>query len=134
MKTRTIITATIAVIGGALAIWRFGTSPFGIMSGLNVAVIIGIAGFAIGKQLDMRDEARQGYTVKDERTVLVEGLAGRTGFLFGNYVWLAIMWYQFIADNFTSWPLFETGEALLVGLLINLGIYFTALYYYRNKV
>jgi hypothetical protein len=134
MKTRTIITAIAAVIGGALAIWRFGTSPFGIMSGLNVAVIIAIAGFAIGKWLDMREEAKQGYTVKDERTMLIEGLAGRTGFLFGNYVWLTIMWYLFIADHFTGWPLLETQEALLLGLLVNLGIYFTALFYYRKKV
>ena len=49
MKIRTLITAIAAVIGGALALWRFGTSPFGIMSGLNVAVIISIAGFVIGK-------------------------------------------------------------------------------------
>jgi hypothetical protein len=29
IKTRTIITAIVAVIGGAIALWRFGVSPFG---------------------------------------------------------------------------------------------------------
>ena len=134
MKTRTIITAIAAVIGGAIALWRFGVSPFGILSSINVAVIIGIAGFVIGKQLDMREDAKQGYAVKDERTMKIEGLAGRTGFLYGNYVWLAIMWYEFIANNFTNWPLLETGYALIIGLLINISIYYAALYYYRKKV
>ena len=42
MKTRNMITATIAIIAGVITVWRFGTSTFGILSGVNVAVLIAI--------------------------------------------------------------------------------------------
>ncbi len=134
MKTRNIVTAIIAVIGGVAATRWLGTGTFGLMSALNVAVIIGIAGFTLGKFLDMKQDERDGFAVKDERTILLEGKAGRNGFLFGNYVWLAIIWYDFVGDNFTDWSLLNTQQALLLGLLVNLGIYFASLAYYRNKV
>ena len=96
MKTRNIITAIIAVIGAAITIWQFGTSLFGILSGVNVAVLIGIGGLFIGGILDRREDEKQGFTVKDERTVLIEGKAGRAAFMIGNYIYASSFCYPYI--------------------------------------
>lgn len=134
MKTRNIITGAAAVIGGAYTISRFGTGMFGLISGVNVAVIIALAGGAIGKFLDKKEDESLGFAVKDERTQLIEGKASSVGFRVGNYVWLALIWYEFFAENFIPWPKFGSPEVLLFGLLINLGIYFAAMLYYRKQV
>ena len=134
MKNEKIIIAVVAIIGGTVAVSLFGTGMFGIISGLNVAVIIAVAGVAIGKFLDGKEDERRGLAVKDERTQLIEGKAGSVGFRGGNYVWLALIYYDFAAENFMPWPMFETQEILLFGLLLNLGIYFAALVYYRKQV
>ena len=134
MKARNIVTVVAAVIGGAYAISRFGTGMFGIMSGLNVAVIIGLAGVFVGKRLDWKEEERMGFKVEDERTQLIDGKASKVGFKFGNYVWLALIWYEFFAEGMMPWPRFGSPEVLLFGLLINLGVYFAAMLYYRKQV
>ncbi len=133
MKTRNIVTAVVAVIGGAVALWKFGMSPFGIMSSLNVAVIIGVFGVFVGKQLDALDDKSNGYVVKDELTMMLEGKASVIAFKVGNYVWLALLWYEFAAENWISLPKFESPAVMLVGLMVNLGIYFASLVYYRNR-
>lgn len=134
MDIRKIVIIGIAVIGGALALMTLGTGRFGLMSAINIAVIIGIAGIVIGKRLDMRKDQKEGFAVKDERTILLEGKAGRNGFLYGNFVWLGIIWYDFIGDHFTGWAPLNTQQALLLGLMVNLGIYFASMFYYRNRV
>ena len=134
MKVRNIVTVVTAVIGGAYAISRFGTGVFGIMSGLNVAVIIGLAGVFVGKRLDWKEEERMGFKVEDERTQLIDGKASKVGFKFGNYVWLALIYYDFTAERFMPWPKYNSQEMLLFGLLFTLGIYFTAMLYYRKQV
>jgi len=134
MKTRNIVTVVAAVIGGAYAVSRLGTGMFGIMSGVNVAVIIAIAGLFIGKRMDWSEEERMGFTVEDERTQLIDGRASKVGFKFGNYVWLALIYYDFTAERFMPWPKFNSQEMLLFGLLFNLGIYFAAMLYYRKQV
>ena len=133
MKKRNIITAVVAVAGGVIAVSRLGTGMFGLLSGVNVAVLIAVAGVGIGKFLDNREDERMGFAVKDERTQLIEGRAGSVGFRVGNYVWLALIYYDFIAENFMPWPVFETQRILLFGLLINLVIYFAALFQYRKR-
>jgi len=133
MKKRNIITAVVAVAGGVIAVSRLGAGMFGLLSGVNVAVLIAVAGMGIGKFLDNREDKRMGFAVKDERTQLVEGRAGSVGFRVGNYVWLALIYYDFIAENFMAWPVFETQRMLLFGLLINLCIYFAALFQYRKR-
>lgn len=133
MKTRNIVTAIAAVIGGAVALWRFGTSPFGIVSSLNVAVIIGVFGVFLGKQLDAQDDKSNGYVVKDELTQMLEGKASVIAFKFGNYVWLALLWYEFAAGNWIQLPKIGSPAVIILGLMVNLGIYFVSYQYYRNR-
>src|SRR5210317_1313288 len=99
MKTRHIVTAVVAAIGGIYTLSRFGTSLFGVMSGLNVAVIIGIAGMVVDKALNAKDDMSKGFVVKDERTILIESKSSRVAFIVGNYIWLALLWYEFAADR-----------------------------------
>lgn len=134
MKTRKIIIAVVAIVGGVITVSRFGTGMFGLISGVNVAVIIAIAGMAIGKFLDGKEDERMGFAVKDERTQLIEGRAGSVGFRVSNYVWLALIWYEFFAEGMMPWPRFGSPEVLLFGLLVNLGVYFAAVLYYKKQV
>jgi hypothetical protein len=133
MNTRNIIIAAVAVIGGLAAMSQFGTSTFGLTSSLNVAVIIGVAGVFVGKMLDARDDKSKGYVVKDELTLMVEGKASIIAFKFGNYMWLALLWYEFIADNWLPYPAIGSPAVMLVGLFVNLAIYFASFVYYRNR-
>ncbi|MBT3283569.1 hypothetical protein HN807_10320 [Candidatus Bathyarchaeota archaeon] len=134
MRTRNIITGVTAVIGGVYAVSQLGTGMFGIISGVNVAVIITIAGLFIGKRLDWKEEEEMGFKVEDERTQLIDGKASKVGFKFGNYVWLALIYYDFTAERYMPWPKFNSQEMLLFGLLFNLGIYFASMLYYRKQV
>ena len=134
MQTRYIVIAVVAIVGGAIAVSLLGTGMFGLMSGVNVAVLIAIAGRGIGMFLDRKEDERLGFAVKDEMTQLIEGRSGSVGFRVGNYVWLTLIYYDFAAENFMPWPMFEPQEILLFGLLINLGIYFAAMIYYRKQV
>jgi hypothetical protein len=133
MKTRNIITAIIAVIGAAITIWQFGTSLFGILSGVNVAVLIGIGGLFIGGILDRREDQKQGFAIKDERTIILEGKAGRAAFMIGNYIWLALLWYEFLSDNWLPTPTIGSPAIVIVGMLAQCGVYFVAMYYYRKN-
>ena len=133
MKTRNIVIALVAVIGGAVALSQFGIGRFGLISSLNVAVIIGVFGVFVGKQLDAMDDKSNGYVVKDELTLMLEGKASVIAFKFGNYVWLALLWYEFAAGRWASLPKFESPAVMLVGLMVNLGIYFVSFVYYRNR-
>jgi len=133
MKTRNIITAIIAVIGAAITVWQFGTSLFGIMSGINVAVIIGIGGLFIGGILDRQEDQRQGFAIKDERTILMEGKAGRAAFLIGNYIWLALLWYEFLSDNWLPTPIIGSPTIVIIGMLGQCAVYFIAMYYYGKN-
>ena len=90
-------------------------------------------GVFVGKQLDARDDKSKGYVVKDELTLMLEGKATVIAFKFGNYVWLALLWYEFAAGMWNSLPKFESPEVVLVGLTVNLGIYFASFVYYRNR-
>ncbi len=132
MKTRNIITAIVAGIGGIIAYQQLGNGSFGLISALNVAVMIGVAGIFVGKMIDASNDKSQGFVVKDEMTLTVEGKASKVAFTWGNYVWLALIWYEFAAENFISAPKFGSPAVMLVGLLVNIGIYFTAYMSYRK--
>ena len=133
MKTRNIITAATAIIAGAITIWQFGTSLFGIMSGLNVAVIITIGGVFIGAILDRREDQKQGFAIKDERSMLIEGKAGRLAFLVGNYIWLALLWYEFLSAHWLPTPTIGSPAIVIIGMLAQVGVYFVGMYYYGTK-
>ncbi len=134
MKPRNIITAIIAVIAGAITIWQFGTSTFGILSGVNVAVIIGIGGLFIGGILDRREDERKGFVIKDERSILVEAKAGRAAFQVGNYIWLALLWYEFLSDNWLPTPTIGSPAIVLIGMLGQIAVYFVMMrYYWKNQ-
>lgn|GEM_PF-1565178 len=133
MKTRNIVTALVAVIGGAVALSQFGTGRVGLLSSLNITVIIGVFGVFLGKQLDSMDDKSKGYVVKDELTQKLEGKASVIGFKFGNYVWLALLWYDFAANNWQQLPRIESPAVILLGLMVNLGLYFISYQYYKNR-
>lgn len=133
MKTRNIVTAIVAVIGGAVALSQFGTGRFGLMSSLNITIIIGVFGVFLGKQLDAQDDKSNGYVVKDELTQMVEGKASVIAFKFGNFVWLVLMWTEFNAGRWFPFPTFESPAVIILGLMVNLGIYYASFFYYRNR-
>ena len=133
MKTRNIITVAIAIIAGAITIWQFGTSLFGIMSGLNVAVIVTIGGVFIGGILDRKEDERQGFAIKDERSMLIEGKASRLAFQIGNYIWLALLWYEFLSGHWLPTPTIGSPAIVIIGMLGQVGVYFVGMYYYGTK-
>jgi hypothetical protein len=96
-------------------------------------VIIGLFGLFLGRQLEALDEKSKGYVVKDELTQMLEGKASVVGFKFGNYVWIALLWYDFIADNWLQLPRIESPAVIILGLMVNMGIYFVSYQYYRNR-
>jgi hypothetical protein len=126
MKRTQIATAAAALAGAALALWVFGADTFGLLSAANVAVIIAIGGFMVDRMLVNREDSLQGFAVKDERTRLLEGKAGRAAFMLGNYVWLALLWYEFAAENWMPWPKIGSPPVVLLGLLAQLAVYFAA--------
>jgi hypothetical protein len=133
MKKRNIITAMIALAGATITIWQFGTSAFGIISGINVAVIIVIGGLFVGRMLDRKEDEKQGFVVKDEMSVLLEGRAGRAAFQIGNYLWLALLWYEFISDHWLPTSPIGSPAVIILGLLGQVGVYFASkLYYGKN--
>ncbi len=132
MQTRNILTVIVAALGGIVAYQQLGNGSSGVMSALNVAVIIGVAGIFVGKIIDARNDKSQGFVVKDEMTLTVEGKASKVAFTWGNYVWLALVWYEFAAENFISAPKFGSPRVMLAGLLVNIGIYYIAYMSYRK--
>ena len=134
VKTRNIITAIIALIAGAITTWQFGTSLFGILSGVNVAVIIGIGGLFVGGILDRKEDERQGFVVKDERSILIEAKAGRAAFQVGNYIWVALLWYEFLSDNWLPTPTIGSPAIVIIGMLGQIAVYFVAMrHYWKNQ-
>ena len=134
MKTRNIITAIIAVIAGAITIWQFGTSTFGVLSGVNVAVIIAIGGLFVGGILDRKEDERQGFVVKDERSTLIEAKAGRAAFQIGNYIWLGLLWYEFLSGNWLPTPTIGSPAIVLIGMLGQIAVYFVMMRYYWKRL
>ena len=126
MKRTHIITIAVALAGAAAALWVLGTDTFGLFSAANVAVIIAIGGFMVDRLLVNREDRLRGFAVKDERTTLLEGKAGRTAFMLGNYFWLALLWYEFAAENWMPWHKIGSPPVVLLGLMAQLAIYFAA--------
>ena len=126
MKRTHIATVVIALAGAAAALWVFGTGTFGLLSAANAAVIIAIGGLMVDRMLVKREDRLQGFAVTDERTTQLEGKAGRAAFMLGNYVWLALLWYEFAAENWMPWPKIGSPPVLLLGLMTQLAVYFVA--------
>jgi hypothetical protein len=134
MKRTQIATIVVALAGAAAALWVFGASTFGLLSAANVAVIIAIGGFMVDRMLVNREDKVQGFAVTDERTMLLEGKAGRAAFMLGNYVWLALLWYEFAAENWMPWPKIGSPSVLLLGLMAQLAVYFVARFMMAKSV
>lgn len=126
MKKTQIATIVVALTGAAAALQVFGTGTFGLLSAANVAVIIAIGGLMVDRMLVKREDKLQGFAVTDERTTQLEGKAGRTAFMLGNYLWLALLWYEFAAENWMPWPKIGSPPVLLLGLMAQLAVYFVA--------
>ena len=134
MKTRNIITAIIAVIGAAITIWQLDTSFFGIMSGVNVAVLIIIGGLFVGAILDKREQIRQGFVVQDEMSTLIQAKAGNAAFQIGNYIWLALLWYEFLSDHWLPTPIIGSPAIVLIGMMGQIAVYLVFSYINGKKV
>ena len=132
MKTRNIATAAIAIIAGAYTISRFGTSTFGILSGVNVAVLITIAGVSIGAVLDRKEEVKQGFVVEDERSTQQKHKSGYTAFQIGNYIWVALLWYEFLSRNWLPTPTIGSPTIVIIGMLAQIGVFALAMYQNRK--
>jgi hypothetical protein len=126
MKRTQIVTIVVALAGAAAALWVFGAGTFGLLSAANVAVIIAVGGLMVDRLLVKREDRLQGFAVTDERTTLLEGKAGRAAFMLGNYVWLALLWYEFAAENWMPWPKIGSPPVILLGLMAQLTVYFVA--------
>jgi len=126
MKRTQIVTIVVALAGAAAALWVFGAGTFGLLSAANVAVIIAVGGLMVDRLLVKREDRLQGFAVTDERTTLLEGKAGRAAFMLGNYVWLALLWYEFAAENWMPWPKIGSPPVILLGLMAQLSVYFVA--------
>lgn len=134
MKRTQIATVTAALIGAAAALYVFGTDTFGLISAANVAILIAIAGLMVDRMLVNKEDRLQGFAVKDERTRLLEGKAGRAAFLLGNYIWLALLWYEFAAENWMPWPKIGSPPVLLIGMMAQVAVYFVAMYVMAKSV
>ena len=132
MKTRNIVTAAIALIAGAYTISRFGTDTFGILSGVNVAVLITIAGVVIGAVLDRKEEVKQGFVVEDERSTQQRHKSGYIAFQIGNYLWLALLWYEFLSRNWLPTPTIGSPGIVIIGMLAQVGVFLVAMYQNRK--
>ena len=132
MKTRNIVTAAIALIAGAYTISRFGTDTFGILSGVNVAVLITIAGVVIGAVLDRKEEVKQGFVVEDERSTQQRHKSGYIAFQIGNYLWLALLWYEFLSRNWLPTPTIGSPGIVIIGMLAQIGVFLVAMYQNRK--
>ena len=133
MKTRNIATAVIALIAGAYTISRFGTSTFGILSGVNVAVLITIAGVFIGAVLDRKEEVKQGFVVEDEMSAQQKHKSGYAAFQVGNYIWLALLWYEFLSRNWLPTPTIGSPAIVIIGMLAQVGVFALAMYQNRKS-
>jgi hypothetical protein len=134
MKRTHVATVAAALVVAATALYFFGTDAFGLFSAANVAVLIAIGGLFIDKLLVNREDRLKGFAVKDERTRLLEGRAGRAAFLVGNYIWLALLWYEFAAENWMPWPKIGSPPVLLIGMLAQVAVYFVAMYALAKSV
>jgi len=81
-----------------------------------------------------QEDRLKGFAVKDERTRLLEGRAGRAAFLVGNYIWLALLWYEFAAENWMPWPKIGSPPVLLIGMMAQVAVYFVAMYTMAKSV
>jgi len=134
MKRTYIATVIAALAGAAAALYFFGTDTFGLFSAANVAVLIATGGLFIDRLLVNREDRLKGFAVKDERTRLLEGRAGRAAFLVGNYIWLALLWYEFAAENWMPWPKIGSPPVLLIGMMAQVAVYFVAMYTMAKSV
>jgi hypothetical protein len=134
MKRTQIVTIVVALAGAAAALWVFGAGTFGLLSAANVAVIIAVGGLMVDRLLVKREDRLQGFAVTDERTTLLEGKAGRAAFMLGNYVWLALLWYEFAAENWMPWPKIGSPPVLLIGMMAQVAVYLVAMYVMAKSV
>jgi hypothetical protein len=134
MKRTHIATVAAALVGAAAALYVFGANTFGLLSAANVAVLIGIGGLMIDRMLVNREDRLKGFAVKDERTRLLESRAGRAAFMVGNYIWLALLWYEFAAENWMPWPKIGSPPVLLIGMMAQIAVYLVAMYVMAKSV
>ena len=82
----------------------------------------------------MNLEKKAGFTLKDERTTLIEGMAARITVRVTGFFMLALLFYYIFADNIVdNAPVLETGWALIISVLFNSLLYASLILYLRKK-
>jgi hypothetical protein len=67
-------------------------------------------------------------------SVLLEGKAGKAAFQIGNYFWLALLWYEFLSDNWLPMSPIGSPAIIIIGLLGQVGVYFASKLYYGKTL
>ena len=89
--------------------------PWSVVSGGILVTIVVIGIFAVWRLLK---ERRSGFPLKDERTQKITGTAAYYAFYIGTYFMLALMGVNLLNQEFIGTPLFETGYALVISVLV----------------
>ncbi len=127
--------ATIAVTVTAFAIgyFAFGGGVTGARLALPLSLIIGVL-VPLGKKIsDIRTAKRQGFSVEDELSQMLNGRAAWVAFNVGNYFMLALMWYTFLSENFLGRPPLAVQPVLIAVMLFQIGVYGVVRFYYKGR-
>ncbi|WP_445475558.1 hypothetical protein ACT9XH_02100 [Methanococcoides methylutens] len=80
-------------------------------------------------------ESKAGFTLKDERTMKIEGMAGRVTVMVMMYFLLGLLYYSFVSENLdVGLPEFDPGVYLIIALLFNISLYAGLRWYFGRNV
>ena len=80
-------------------------------------------------------ESKEGFTLKDERTMKVEGMAGRVTVMVMTYFLLGLLYYAFLSENLAMGLLvLDSSVFLIIALLFNILLYAGLRWYFNRKV
>ncbi|TRO51458.1 hypothetical protein E2P71_09075 [Candidatus Bathyarchaeota archaeon] len=77
---------------------------------------------------------KQGFVVQDEMSTIIQAKSGNAAFQIGNYIWLALLWYEFLSNNWLPTPTIGSPEIVLIGMMGQIAVYFVYSYINGKKV
>jgi uncharacterized Tic20 family protein len=95
---------------------------------MATGVLIGI--FVIWRMLK---DKKSGFPAKDERTQKITGKAATYAFYIGSYFMLALMAANIISLEFWDVPIFDTGYALVISVLVHSLTFIGLRWYFDRK-
>ncbi|MCW4048603.1 MAG: hypothetical protein NWE89_02595 [Candidatus Bathyarchaeota archaeon] len=130
-----IATAAVTLASFLIGYYAFGGGRTGVMLAAPLGLIVGILVPFFKKMNDTRQARKQGISVEDELSHLLNGKAAWVAFQVGNYFVLALMWYSFVSTSLMDRSPMEVPSVLILALLVRIAIYGAArLYYGKNPV